>query len=158
MHLHRLLTELGELRSEMPVVMPAPAAAPKEWANRMGRSGVRIVRPLSYVDQLSLQSTAAAVITDMGAAQDETSFMDVPCLTLGERTERVVSVERGTNVAVGSAAPSSRQVSEAIERARRPPRPPALWDGHASARLASVVATRLSHDEAAPISSDAMLN
>jgi UDP-N-acetylglucosamine 2-epimerase (non-hydrolysing) len=159
-HLHPLLAALGELRSEMPVVLPAPAGTSTEWANRMGRSGVRIVRPLSYVDQLSLQSTAAAVITDTGPAQDETSFMDVPCLTLGERTERVVSVERGINLAVGPAAPTPRQVTETIERVRAQVGPrPALWDGQASSRLAEAIATRLSGSEQAPtLPTDAMLN
>jgi UDP-N-acetylglucosamine 2-epimerase (non-hydrolysing) len=159
LRLRPLLDPIGELSAEMPVILPAPARAPKAWASHLAGCGVRIVRPLGYVDRLSLVSTAATVITDSGPAQDETSFMDVACLTLGERTERVLSLERGTNAAVGGTAPSMGQVREAIERARHPGVRPSLWDGQASSRLARVVATRLSdRDETEPLRSGAMLN
>jgi UDP-N-acetylglucosamine 2-epimerase (non-hydrolysing) len=143
--LEPLLNRLGPLSAEMPVILPAPARASKAWATRRGRFGVRIVRPVGYVDQLSLATTAASVITDSGFVQDETAFIGTPCLSLREKTERVAALARGTSVAIGRDRLSSRLVREAIERARvqvreRPP----LWDGRASSRLAAVVAARLS--------------
>jgi UDP-N-acetylglucosamine 2-epimerase (non-hydrolysing) len=139
-----LLGQLGQLSAEMPVIMPAPFE-PASWASQPRRSGVRIVEPLGYLDLLSLQSTAAAVITDSGLVQDETALMGVPCLTMQAKTERVSSIERGTNVAVGDQAPSIATIRQAIESAGTPTAAtlPPLWDGRASGRLAEVVEARL---------------
>jgi UDP-N-acetylglucosamine 2-epimerase (non-hydrolysing) len=139
-----LLGQLGQLSAEMPVIMPAPFE-PTSWASHPRRSGVRIVEPLDYLDLLSLQSTAATVITDSGLVQDETALMGVPCLTMRAKTERVSSIERGTNVVVGDQAPAIARIREAIESAGTPAAAslPPLWDGRASARVAEVIEAKL---------------
>ncbi len=158
--LGRLLGQLGRLGTEMPVVMPAPFEEPSGWASQLGRSGVRVVRPLGYLDLLSLQSTAAAVITDSGLVQDETAYLGIPCLTMRARTERITSLNRGTNAAVGEEAPSPARVKEAIEGADAPSSGlPPLWDGCASARLAEVVEAKLAElEEARPLATDLTLH
>jgi UDP-N-acetylglucosamine 2-epimerase (non-hydrolysing) len=146
--LEPLLNRLGPLSAEMPVILPAPARASTTWATRRGRFGVRIVRPVGYVDQLSLATTAASVITDSGFVQDETAFIGTPCLTLREKTERVAALARGTNIPIGRERLSSRLVREAIDGARAQVRErPPLWDGRASSRLAAVVTTRLTRPQ-----------
>jgi UDP-N-acetylglucosamine 2-epimerase (non-hydrolysing) len=143
--LEQLLSGLGRLHTEMPVVLPAPARASDTWVSHLGRRGVRIVEPLDYLDLLALESTAACVITDSGLAQDETAYMGVPCLTLLEQTERVASLERGTNVAIGTKPPTPSRVRQAIEDARGlPQRRSAQWSAGAAVRLAEVVEARLS--------------
>jgi UDP-N-acetylglucosamine 2-epimerase (non-hydrolysing) len=41
------------------------------------------------------------VITDSGGIQEETTFLNVPCLTVRENTERPATIELGTNQRVG---------------------------------------------------------
>lgn len=41
------------------------------------------------------------VITDSGGIQEESTFLNVPCLTVRENTERPVTIELGTNQLVG---------------------------------------------------------
>ncbi len=60
-----------------------------------GKSGLRIVPPLGYLDFIALQQSALCVFTDSGGVQEETSFLDVPCFTVRENTERPVTVEPG---------------------------------------------------------------
>jgi UDP-N-acetylglucosamine 2-epimerase (non-hydrolysing) len=48
-----------------------------------------------------MQSRATVVITDSGGIQEETTYLGIPCLTLPENTERLVTVSLGTNVLVG---------------------------------------------------------
>jgi len=60
-------------------------------------SGVTILEPLPYVRFMNIVTGAKMVITDSGGLQEETTYLDIPCLTLRENTERPVTVSRGTN-------------------------------------------------------------
>ena len=83
---------------------------------------------------------SAAVLTDSGGAQEESTALGIPCLTLRENTERPVTVTDGTNHVVGcdpgAIVAAWRQVSG---NSRRPTRPP-LWDGCAAPRIVDVLA------------------
>jgi len=58
--------------------------------------------PLGYLDFLCLMSNAAIVLTDSGGIQEETTILGIPCLTLGNNTERPITVIEGTNIVVGN--------------------------------------------------------
>jgi UDP-N-acetylglucosamine 2-epimerase (non-hydrolysing) len=58
---------------------------------------ILITEPLSYFEFLRLVSNAEMVITDSGGVQEETSFLQIPCVTFRKNTERPVTVELGTN-------------------------------------------------------------
>jgi UDP-N-acetylglucosamine 2-epimerase (non-hydrolysing) len=53
--------------------------------------------PLSYFEFLNLISKSKLVLTDSGGIQEETSFLNVPCITFRKNTERPITVELGTN-------------------------------------------------------------
>ncbi len=104
---------------------------------------VRVVDPLGYVEFLGLVRGAAAVVTDSGGVQEETTVLGVPCLTIRPNTERPVTITHGTNRLV-----SRERMPEAVEEALRAGRPrswptPPLWDGHAGERIAAVLADGL---------------
>jgi UDP-N-acetylglucosamine 2-epimerase (non-hydrolysing) len=83
---------------------------------------------------------ARLMLTDSGGIQEETTILQVPCLTLRDNTERPVTVEQGTNQLVGR---SRENILEAAFRAlgaeRGPMRAPELWDGHASQRILKIL-------------------
>ena len=56
---------------------------------------------MSYIDFLSLVNGSSLVLTDSGGLQEETTFMNINCLTLRNETERPITVELGTNKVVG---------------------------------------------------------
>ncbi len=101
---------------------------------------LRIVEPLGYVAFLSLVAGARLVLTDSGGIQEETTILDVPCLTMRPNTERPITVSHGTNRLV---APSEVVVAAAREILAGPVRPggprPPLWDGHAGDRIADEI-------------------
>ena len=43
-----------------------------------------------------------AVITDSGGITEETTVMNVPCMTLRDNTERPETIEMGTNMLLGT--------------------------------------------------------
>nr|NIS69692.1 UDP-N-acetylglucosamine 2-epimerase (non-hydrolyzing) [Pseudomonadota bacterium] len=81
------------------------------------------------------------VMTDSGGIQEETTVLDIPCLTLRDTTERPVTISRGTNTLLGH--DGSRIVEEAMKILRgegKRGRPPPLWDGKASQRIVEILA------------------
>ena len=48
--------------------------------------GLHLVDPVGYLEFLSLEADATAVLTDSGGIQEETSYLGVPCFTLRDNT------------------------------------------------------------------------
>ena len=139
---------LAELARRHPVVFPVHPRVRARLADLPEAATLQVVDPVGYVDFLALEAHALGVITDSGGVQEETSYLGVPCFTVRDNTERPVTVERGTNTLVGLDPRALLQVPEMLESgpARVRPAIPG-WDGHASERLADVLAAELAHDE-----------
>jgi UDP-N-acetylglucosamine 2-epimerase (non-hydrolysing) len=100
---------------------------------------MRVIDPVGYVEFLGLLRGAAAVVTDSGGVQEETTILGVPCLTLRPNTERPVTITHGTNrLATREALPELVQQILAAGRPESWPTPP-LWDGRAGERIAAVI-------------------
>jgi UDP-N-acetylglucosamine 2-epimerase (non-hydrolysing) len=99
-----------------------------------------IIEPLGYLDFLALEQHARFVITDSGGIQEETTCLQVPCITLRENTERPVTVSIGTNVLVGHDMDLLKQhVHDILGSRAKKGTLPALWDGDTASRIAEVV-------------------
>src|SRR3972149_2973112 len=84
-----LLHLLHELARRMPLVFAvppraAPPAARMGLASLIGRDQRELIclDPQPYLDNLSLLSGAAVVLTDSGGLQEESSVVNVACLTV----------------------------------------------------------------------------
>ena len=102
-------------------------------------AGVRLLDPVGYVEFLSLVAGSAAVVTDSGGIQEETTFLGVPCFTLRDNTERPVTIELGTNVLLGLAPERIAEVPALLHARDGEHRVPAGWDGHAAERIRAVL-------------------
>ncbi|HEY6003747.1 MAG TPA: UDP-N-acetylglucosamine 2-epimerase (non-hydrolyzing) [Anaeromyxobacter sp.] len=138
----RILSALGRIARELPVVFPVHPRTRARLADpalAAAAASLRLVDPQGYLEFLSLTSSARLVLTDSGGLQEESTALGVPCLTLRENTERPITVSQGTNEVVGT--DPERIVPAALRAlgAPRPPRCPALWDGKAGERAADAV-------------------
>jgi UDP-N-acetylglucosamine 2-epimerase (non-hydrolysing) len=147
--MRRTLRGLEEIAQELPVVFPVhPRTRERLKELVVGGSRIQLVPPLSYTNFLSLQTGAAAVVTDSGGVQEETTVLGIPCFTLRDNTERPVTVTHGTNIVLGLSPERLKDVPELLRKPRRGVVPP-FWDGLAGRRAAFAIEEFVYSDETA---------
>jgi UDP-N-acetylglucosamine 2-epimerase (non-hydrolysing) len=138
--LQATIEALEVVSESIPVVFPAHPRTHRrlETLGLVPGRRVHVVEPQAYRRFLSLEVGAAAVLTDSGGVQEETTALGVPCFTLRENTERPVTVTHGTNVVLGL---DPRAIAEIPDRLRSfaPSAVPPFWDGRAGARAAATI-------------------
>ena len=142
--LEEAMERLVAVAAELPVVFPVhPRTRKMLGEGALDAPGLLLIDPVGYLDFLSLEADAAGVLTDSGGIQEEATYLGIPCFTLRDNTERPVTVRAGTNTLLGL---DPRRIAEIpgllADRPRERPEPPPLWDGHASERIADVLAAR----------------
>jgi UDP-N-acetylglucosamine 2-epimerase (non-hydrolysing) len=101
---------------------------------------LRLIDPLGYLEFICLLSHARIVLTDSGGVQEETTALDIPCLTLRENTERPVTVTTGTNHIVGQDFEKIKtRAREILDGNNKKGERPELWDGHAAERIVEIL-------------------
>jgi UDP-N-acetylglucosamine 2-epimerase (non-hydrolysing) len=96
--------------------------------------------PLDYMAFQRLTAECKFVLTDSGGIQEETTFRQVPCLTLRPNTERPSTIDMGTNTLV----PFEPEVVESYinqitDGSYKTGIIPPLWDGKATERIVKIL-------------------
>lgn len=102
--------------------------------------GLVLTEPLDYFAFQKLIATCAFILTDSGGIQEESTFRQVPCLTLRPNTERPITVTLGSNELIPADLSAVRAAIARIEGGtfKRGEVPP-LWDGRATERIFDVL-------------------
>lgn len=129
---------LATVARELPVLLPAHPRTQTTLASLQIPGGIHVVEPVGYLEFLSLETDACAVVTDSGGVQEETTYLGVPCFTLRDNTERPVTIRAGTNTLLGLEPERIPDLLH-VEHRRDPPQPPPFWDGNAAGRLADAL-------------------
>ncbi|MBI4994745.1 UDP-N-acetylglucosamine 2-epimerase (non-hydrolyzing) [Candidatus Peregrinibacteria bacterium] len=142
--LKKIIKILGKISAKMPVIFPIHPRTEKnlkKWRIKSG-SGIRLIKPVGYLDFLKLMTRASVVLTDSGGIQEETTILGVPCLTLRQNTERPVTVSEGTNKIVGASEEKIVKYVSAILKNKsffKYRKQPKLWDGRAAQRIIKII-------------------
>jgi UDP-N-acetylglucosamine 2-epimerase (non-hydrolysing) len=145
-HLELLLGTLGQISQKLPIVFPAH---PRTMTNLKkfnllpmlkSYKQLHLCEQLSYLDFLSLVLKSRLVLTDSGGIQEETTFLNIPCMTLRENTERPFCVSDGSNYLVGTDRQKILSTVELIlsgkqKQAKTMP----AWDGKTAERIVTVI-------------------
>lgn len=97
--------------------------------------------PLDYFAFQKLIKTCAFILTDSGGIQEESTFLQKPCLTLRPNTERPVTVDVGTNTLLPFDIDAVKANIQKIENGSyKKGTIPEFWDGKATERILKVIA------------------
>ncbi len=141
-NLQRIMHFLSGLSLMIPVIFPVHPRTKKNITGldtTLAPNGkFKVVEPLGYREFITLEKYPKFVMTDSGGIQEETTYLDVPCLTLRPNTERPITISRGTNELV-----SIENIQEKIELILsghwKQGTIPELWDGKTAQRIAQIL-------------------
>ena len=145
-----ILDVFGELAKERIIILPAHPRTQKN-IKEFGLQdkvdsikNLKFIDPLGYIDFLALMMNSDFVITDSGGIQEETTALDVPCLTIRTTTERPVTVETGSNILVQPLKDKMLiAIREILAGVRKSSSVPELWDGNAAGRIARIIVEKI---------------
>ena len=135
---------LNKISGYLPIVFPIHPRTKKQIKQfgfeKYYNGNIKLLEPLGYLEFLKLYSNAKFVLTDSGGIQEETSVLDIPCLTIRENTERPITIKQGTNVLVGT---DGEEIVEEAQRILRGvykrKKDLKFWDGKAADRIMRVL-------------------
>lgn len=135
--LKALITQLAQLGKDYPIIFPVHPRTKKLLKGlNLNFANLHYVDPLGYLEFNYLVKNAFAVFTDSGGITEETTVMNVPCITLRHNTERPETCAIGTNVLVGN---DPEKIAAAFEKLLsgnwKKGEIPELWDGNTSKRI-----------------------
>jgi UDP-N-acetylglucosamine 2-epimerase (non-hydrolysing) len=139
--LKRILDIIVDHAADLPVIFPAHPRTRKVLESlQYQRPNLITTDPCSYLEFIYLVKHSKGVITDSGGLSEETTVLNVPCMTLRNSTERPETVALGTNVLIG---PDPRNlipflddlISGKWKAAVIPPK----WDGQSAVRIVSTL-------------------
>lgn len=140
--LKKLITLIAELGKSFKVVFPIhPRTLNKAKGfglhdQLVNLPNLIISEPMDYFSFQKLVKESFTVITDSGGIQEETTFYQVPCLTVRENTERPSTITLGTNELMPfDTAEILGKIEEMKAGKFKKGVVPPLWDGKATERI-----------------------
>jgi UDP-N-acetylglucosamine 2-epimerase len=111
-----------------------------------GEERIRLIRPLDYLQFISLLERATLIVTDSGGIQEEAPTLRKPVLVTRQATERPEAIERGLARLVGTSrerlvAEASRLLEDPEAYASMTSGESPYGDGHAAERIVDILAS-----------------
>ena len=99
-----------------------------------------LTEALGYFEFQHLVKNCMLVVTDSGGIQEETTFRQVPCLTLRDSTERPITTDIGSNtLTTFDVNEIMNKVREIKKGSYKKGEIPPLWDGQATNRILEII-------------------
>ena len=142
--LTKLVELWGEISEIIPLVFPVH---PRTYKNILNfdlqpiidkYKNLYFIEPLGYLQFIHLVSKSAFALTDSGGIQEETTYLNIPCLTVRPNTERPVTVWEGSNKLI--------KINEIVDEVKlivsgngKKGSTPRYWDGKTALRIVKMI-------------------
>ncbi len=143
--LQKLSEIIVALSKEMKVIFPIHPRTKKRLeefglSDQFKNDNLVLVDPMGYLDFQNLILNSVLVITDSGGIQEETTFRQIPCITLRPNTERPSTLEIGSNTLMEFDVDKILDTVNAIKSGTyKSYSIPEKWDGKATERIFKVL-------------------
>ena len=142
--LTQLVQLWGQISEQIPLVFPVH---PRTYKNILlfglqsiidSYPNLYFIDPLGYFQFINLVSRAGFALTDSGGIQEETTYLNIPCLTVRPNTERPVTVWEGSNklIKMDEIVP---EVQLIIDGKGKRGATPKYWDGGTAERMVKML-------------------
>jgi UDP-N-acetylglucosamine 2-epimerase (non-hydrolysing) len=142
--LSKLVSIWGEASNRVPLIFPVHPRTFKNIANYGLESEIQkfpnlyFIEPLGYLQFIALITNAQFALTDSGGIQEETTYLNIPCLTVRPNTERPVTVWEGSNKLITLDQILSECYS-VLSGNGKSGRAPKYWDGQTAQRITALL-------------------
>jgi UDP-N-acetylglucosamine 2-epimerase (non-hydrolysing) len=100
--------------------------------------------PMDYFAFQKLIAECSFILTDSGGIQEESTFRQVPCLTLRPNTERPITITMGTNKLIEFDLDEIKREISTIETGNyKKGEIPPFWDGKATERIVDIIINKI---------------
>ena len=99
-----------------------------------------IVDPMPYLEFMYVVKSAIGVVTDSGGITEETTVLNIPCITLRTTTERPETVTLGSNELVKDPHDLPAHLSQMISGQWKQAQTIKHWDGKTAVRIVDTLA------------------
>lgn len=144
--LKKLSMLINEVSNDLKIVFPIHPRTLKNidlfnlGENFRANKNLILTEPLDYFSFQKLVKESKLILTDSGGIQEESTFLQVPCLTLRPNTERPVTVTLGSNELVPfDIKIIVEKVNQVKNGAYKAGKIPPLWDGKTTARILEII-------------------
>ena len=96
--LRDIFEALKKINKDVKIILPLhPRTRKAVKESGIDVSGLKVIKPISYLDMICLEKNAKVICTDSGGMQKEAYFCKVPCITFRDETEWEETLESGWN-------------------------------------------------------------
>ena len=141
LQLSRLLTILNNTVDQHRILFPIHPRTRKVFETLEEKfEKIRIVDPMGYLEFIYTIQHSSGVVTDSGGITEETSILNIPCITLRDSTERPETITLGTNELIRDPNELGGYVSNMVAGKWKQTQPIKFWDGRSAERIMEVLA------------------
>jgi len=142
--LKNLVMAWGTISKKIPLIFPIHPRTLKNIENFGLKRGIEsfpnliLCEPVGYLEFLRLVSESKFVLTDSGGIQEETTFLNIPCLTIRPNTERPVTVWEGSNKLIKTQE-AENEIDLILHGKGKKGKAPKFWDGKSANRIVTIL-------------------
>ena len=100
------------------------------------------IAPLGYLQFINLVQHAAFVLTVSGGIQEETTYLNIPCLTVRPTTERPITIWEGSNKLI-KVKDIVSEVDLILQGKGKKGNIPQYWDGKTAERILNIITNKI---------------
>lgn len=97
-----------------------------------------LIEPLGYLEFMNLVEHSKGVLTDSGGIQEETTYLNIPCLTVRPNTERPITVWQGSNKLI-MIDEIEKEMDLILKGLGKNGTIPEKWDGKTAERIVQIL-------------------
>ena len=142
--LKKLVKIWGNISKKIPLIFPVHPRTYKNIQNFGLQNEIDqyenlyFIEPLGYLQFINLVQNAEFALTDSGGIQEETTYMNIPCLTVRPNTERPVTIWEGSNKLI-KIEEIENEVQLILNGKGKTGKRPKYWDGHTARRIVELI-------------------